>query len=305
LRKGQRPPSREDFFGLVHSTAATDLIVIGVPWDATSSYRCGAAAGPDAIRAATSGRLYNRFTERGMDLADIWKVCDHGNVKKAGDVPELKKRLAVAASLHNHANAPMLFLGGDHFVTYLCFRLVEEMQKQSPSLLYFDAHPDLYESYEGSPYSHATVVSRILDGDNTSKTVCYVGIRASTREQDERIKKLGFTTYTTQDVHARGSGAIASLIRSTLSDKPVYLSIDLDCLDPAFAPGVGNPQPGGLSTRLMLDILQGIEGLKIVATDIVEYSPKFDSQRTTAFTAAILIKELLGIMAQLHVKKQT
>jgi len=167
-------------------------------------------------------------------------------------------------------------------------------------LLYFDAHPDLYESYEGSRYSHATTVSRILEDRNLSSgTVCYVGIRASTGEQDERIRTLGLNAYTMRDVYTRGCDAIASSIKSILLDQPVYLSIDLDCLDPAFAPGVGNPQPGGLSTRQMLEILHGLEGLEIVAADIVEYSPRFDSKaRTTAFTSAILIKEIMGVMAK-------
>jgi agmatinase len=126
-----------------------------------------------------------------------------------------------------------------------------------------------------------------------------VGIRASTSEQNERIRTLGPNAYTTQDVYRRGCDAVASSIRSMLLDQPIYLSVDLDCLDPAFAPGVGNTQPGGLSTRQIFEILHGIEGLEIVAADIVEYSPKFDSgARTTAFTSAILIKEMMGIMAK-------
>jgi len=291
---------QESFFGLTRSAAKRDLVVVGVPWDATSSYRRGAAAGSDAIRRATSGRLYNRFTEQGLDLATLWKVCDHGNVKETSNISKLKKSLAHAIGLHNHSGHSTLFLGGDHFISYPCFSLMAQKCKRRLSLLYFDAHPDLYESYEGSRYSHATTVSRILDDRNLSSgTVCYVGIRASTSEQNERIRTLGLNAYTTQDVYTRGCNAIASSIKSMLLDQPVYLSVDLDCLDPAFAPGVGNPQPGGLSMRQMLEILHGIEGLEIVATDIVEYSPRFDSKaRTTAFTSAILIKEMMGIMAK-------
>jgi len=291
---------KESFFGLTRSTAKRDLVVVGLPWDATSSYRRGAAVGPDAIRRATSGRLYNRFTERGVDLAALWKVCDHGNVKETSDISKLKKSLASAISLHNHSGHSTLFLGGDHFISYPCFSLMAQKCRRRLSLLYFDAHPDLYESYEGSRYSHATTVSRVLEDKNLSSgNVCYVGIRASTSEQNERIRTLGLNAYTTKDVYRRGCDAIASSITSMLSDQPVYLSIDLDCLDPAFAPGVGNPQPGGLSTRQIFEILHGIEGLEIVAADIVEYSPRFDSKaRTTAFTSAILIKELMGIMAR-------
>jgi len=300
LRNRLRLKRQESFFGLMHSTAKRVLVVIGLPWDATSSYRRGAAGGPDAIRRATSGRLYNQFTEQGLDLAAFWRVCDHGNVKETSDISKFKKSLASAMSLHHHDNYSTLFLGGDHFISYPSFSLTAKKCKRPLSLLYFDAHPDLYESYEGSRYSHATVVSRILDDGNLSSgNVCYVGIRASTREQDERIKNLGLTAYTTQDVYIEGCGAIASSIKSKLLDQPTYLSIDLDCLDPAFAPGVGNPQPGGLTTRQMLEVLHSIDGLEIVASDIVECSPKLDSNaRTTAHTSAILIKEMMGLMAK-------
>jgi agmatinase len=292
--------SRENFLGLTYGSGANNLTVVGVPWDVTSSYRRGAAAGPDAIRRATSSRLYNRFTEQGLDLGTLWKVCDHGNVK-ARSVSGLKKALAKAVDLHNHHDQTTLFLGGDHFITYPCFSVVAEKCRRRLSLLYVDAHPDLYETYEGVAYSHATVVSRILDEKNLSSgDVCYLGIRASTREQDERIKSLGLTVHTTRDVCEKGCDAVGSLIRSELLQKPTYLSLDLDCLDPAFAPGVGNPQPGGLSVRQILDTLHALAGLEVVAADIVEYSPKAESEaRTTAFTSAILIKELMGMMARL------
>jgi agmatinase len=273
--------------------------MVGVPWDITSSFRRGAAAGPEAIRRAASSRVYNRFTEQGLDLGSMWKVCDHGNVK-ANSVSGLKKALAHAVNLHNHDHPATLFLGGDHFITYPCFSLMAEKHGSPLSLLYFDAHPDLYETYEGASYSHATVVSRILDEKNLSSgTVCYVGMRASTREQNERISSLGLTAHTTHDVYEKGCVAVGSLIRSQFQNKPVYLSLDLDCLDPAFAPGVGNPQPGGVTVRQILDILHALAGLQIVAADVVEYCPKAESgARTTAFTSAILIKELMGIMAK-------
>jgi agmatinase len=274
--------------------------VVGLPWDSTSSFRRGASEGPDVIRQATSGRLYNRFTERGIDLSTVWKVCDHGNVKQTSSVFRLEKWLAQTTGLHDHKNPFMLFLGGDHFITFPCFTLTAKKRKRRLALLYFDAHPDLYPRYEGASFSHATVVSRILDGVDTSTgVVCYVGTRAITRDQDARIKELGLTTYSTRDVNARGSREISASIRSLLSDESVYLSIDLDCLDPAFAPGVANPQPGGLTTRQLLDILNELDGLDVLAADVVEYAPRFDSRaRTTAFTSAIIIKELMGLMAR-------
>ena len=290
---------QESFFGLSRSSTTRDLVVVGVPWDATSSYRRGASAGPDATRWATSSRLYNHFTEQGMDLSTTWHVCDHGNVRKS-TVSNLRENIAQVADLHNHRNPSILFIGGDHFVTYPCFDFVRERSGNPLSLLYFDAHPDLYERYEGNRDSHATVVSRILEtrGRGSGK-VCYVGIRASTREQDERISALGLTAHTARDVYEQGCEAVSSSIRSVLKDVPVYLSFDLDCLDPAHAPGVPNPQPGGLTTRQVFQILHRIAGLRIVAADVVEYAPEFDSgARTTAFTSAALIKEIMGVMAQ-------
>lgn len=232
-------------------------------------------------------------------MGAAWHVCDHGDAE-ASNVSTLKKALAATVSLHNHDHPATLFLGGDHFITYPCFSLMAEKYGSPLSLLYFDAHPDLYETYEGAEYSHATVVSRIIDQKNLSSgTVCYVGIRASTKEQNERIDSLRLTAHSTHDIYEKGCDTVVSLVRSQFQSKPVYLSLDLDCLDPAFAPGVGNPQPGGLTVRQVLDMLHALTGLDIVAADIVEYCPRAESEaRTTAFTSAILIKELMGAMAK-------
>lgn len=288
------------FFGLTESDIKRHFIVLGVPWDITSSYRYGAKDGPDAIRSATSSRLYNRFTDDGMDLAACWRVCDHGNIARTRDVSKLEKLLASALSRHNHTISPTLFLGGDHFITYPCFSLTAKRLGRPISLVYFDAHPDLYDSYDGKASSHATVVSRILNNKNDcSGLVTYVGIRASTSEQDASIEKLGLTVHRAEDVFKNGANIIASSLKSSLREEPVYISIDLDCLDPAFAPGVGNPQPGGLTSRQIVDILRGLRGVNVVAADIVEYCPRFDSHsRITAFAAAILIKELMGLIAK-------
>ena len=298
MRNRRHAIRRHDFFDLLDSRGSRDLVVIGVPWDETSSYRRGATAGPDAIRSATSGRLYNQFTEQGLDLSAYWKVCDHGNVR-ATSVPGLKRLIASKLRLHDHQKPSILFLGGDHFITYPAFTTTAETKECSLSLLYFDAHPDLYPEYDGNRFSHATVVSRILeDRGHSSGSVCYVGIRASTKEQDVRIKDLGLSAYTARDIEVRGCETIASRIVSDIGSGPVYLSVDLDCLDPAFAPGVGNPQPGGLSTRQTIEILRGLQGLNVVAADIVEYSPGCESDsKSTGFTSAILIKELMGLMA--------
>ena len=290
---------RDPFFGLTRSSGSDTLVVVGIPWDLTSSYRRGASGGPNAIRMDTDGALYNRYSERGMDLADVWRVCDHGNVRKVKAASKLRKSIQVRTRLHHHRDQRTLFLGGDHYVTYPAFELIAEAESKPLSLLYFDAHPDLYQSYEGSLHSHATVVSRIVENPKASTgRVCYVGIRASTKEQDRRIRQLGLTKFTSNDVYRKGCEAIGASVKTLLTDKLVYLSIDLDCLDPAYAPGVANPQPAGLSTRQLFDILHGLDGLKVVAADIVEYSPNCEPKpRTTGFTAAVLIKEIMQLLS--------
>ena len=298
--RNKRFDSDRNFFGLGKSKGKKPIVVVGIPWDITSSYRRGAAEAPDAIRKATDSKLYNRYTEQGVDLATQLKVCDHGNARKARNAMQLKKSIVSAIKVHDHNNAASLFLGGDHFVTFPAFESVAELQGQPLSLLYFDAHPDLYDTYEGKLNSHATVVSRILDNRNASNgKVCYVGLRASTMEQEDRMVKLGLTKYTSHDVFTKGTQEICNSLKSMLKDTLVYLSVDLDGLDPAFAPGVGNPQPGGLSSRQLFDIVQNIDDLQIVAADIVEYLPRCDIEaRTTAFTSAILIKEIMWAMAK-------
>ena len=305
MPKKHKIQNRETFFGLRSSTAEEHFVVVGIPWDATTSYEYGAAAGASAIRSAS--RLHNRFTEEGVDLATSWRVCDHGNIKLRNDlsrISELEEAVRSRVNLHNHRDPAVLFLGGDHFVTYPSFCVTAETQKRPLSLLYFDAHPDLHPSYRGSQYSDATVVSRILERKQlTSGLVCYVGIRASTAEQEQRIKDFGLSAFTSRDVYKQGCETISTRLKSILSNEPVYVSIDLDCMDPAFAPGTGLPQAGGLSSRQLMDILHGIKGLEIVGADIVEYEPASDSPayihgRRTGLLACILIKELMGIMAR-------
>lgn len=289
----------DPFFGLTGSSGPETLVVVGIPWDLTSSYRRGASAAPNAIRRATDAALYNRFSERGVDLAKVWRVCDHGNITRVNSASKLRKGIEVTAKLHNHRQPRSLFLGGDHFVTYPAFEFIAESEGKPLSLLYFDAHPDLYPSYEGELHSHATVVSRIVENPKTSSgKVCYVGIRAPTIEQDRRIHQLELTNLTSDDVYRNGCDAISSSVNASLASDLVYLSIDLDCLDPAYAPGVANPQPGGLSTRQLFDILHGLDGLKVVAADVVEYSPNCESEaRTTGFTAAVLLKEIMHLLS--------
>ena len=261
-----------------------NLYVVGVPWDRSSSYRRGASLGPEAIRKATSGELYNSFTENLVNLAEHWRYGDLGDVT-AESYPELVKKVEKTVARHYNGEL-FLFLGGDHSITYATVRAVKRASGKGFGLLYFDAHPDLYPEYNGDPYSHACPVRRIVEeGLVKGENVVQIGIRAPTREQLKFAEEHGITIVSAADVW-RGKEIEVPFGRA-------YLSFDMDVLDPAFAPGVGNPEPAGLSTRELVEIIKALD-VEIIAFDVVELNPKYDLAGITAFAAAKIIREVLG-----------
>ena len=158
------------------------------------------------------------------------------------------------------------FLGGDHLSTYFTFTALKRLADKRFGLIYLDAHPDLYDHYEGNPYSHACVVKRIIDETNIEpETIFQVGIRAPTPEQTELANSVGINTITTKDFQQNGAKATAENIKAKIPKyiEGMYLSIDMDILDPAYAPGVGNPEPAGLTTRELIDFIHGLQGIKL------------------------------------------
>jgi len=289
------------FFGTVTDNINfANLCVLGIPRDLASSYRQGAAEGPQYIRYATSLSLYNPFTELGINVQERWQLFDIGDAQVSElEALEVRKLVYNKIAKNNKYNMRFLFLGGDHLTTYFTFVSLKKLTNQRMGLIYLDAHPDLYEDYAGNKYSHACVVKRIIDETNIEpEAIFQVGIRASTPEQQQLVESLGIMTITTRDFLSLGPQAVAENIKTALPKKldGVYLSIDLDVLDPAYAPGVGNPEPGGLATRELVQFLQGLSGVKIPAFDIVELCPKYDFSSISSFAAAKLLKEILGIM---------
>ena len=289
------------FFGATtNNINFANLSVLGIPRDSASSFRDGARDAPQYIRYATSNTLYNPFTETGRNIQQTWQIFDIGDAPITElDPLESKKLVFKKIAKHNKYGMRFLFLGGDHLSTYFTFVSLKKIQDLRMGLIYLDAHPDLYDNYNNDKYSHACVVKRIIDETNIEpKAIFQVGIRASTPEQQEYANNLGITTITTQDVFSSGAQAIAERIKAALPKKldGVYLSIDMDVLDPAFAPGVGNPEPAGLTTRDVLLFLQALQGINFVAFDVVELCPKYDFSSISSFAAAKLIKEVLGVI---------
>jgi agmatinase len=252
------------------------VALIGFPSDEHSSFLRGAAEAPPLIREALHSYATNLWTEDGLDLGSGAPILE------AGDYEEGIEQ-AVALLLH-HGHAP-LALGGDHAIT---FPIVTAFAaKYDPlDLLLFDAHPDLYDELDGSRSSHACPFARIMERGLVRRLV-QVGVRTMNGHQREQAEKFGVEVIEMKHLDPG---------RAFAFDAPLYVSIDLDVLDPAFAPGVSHREPGGMSTRQLIEAIQEIRA-RIVGADVVEFNPRQDPVGITAPVCAKLVKELA---ARLH-----
>lgn len=257
--------------------------LIGVPYDAGSSFLEGAADAPPLIRQALWSPAGNSWSEAGIDIEP--------HLEDAGDVsfdPGLDPREvieAAVATLLDRRCRPIV-LGGDHSITHPVMRAVNRALGHV-TMLHIDAHPDLYDEFEGDRYSHACPFAHIM-AEGLADGLIQVGIRTANAHQREQAARYGAHVITMRD-WARGARPIVC--------HPVYVSIDLDGIDPAFAPGVSHPEPGGLSVRDVIAIIQDLP-VPIVGADVVEYNPRRDPTGVTAIVAAKLVKELVARVIQ-------
>ena len=269
-------------FGIPQSEDA-NLYVLGIKWDLSSSYRRGSRDAPEAIREATSSLLYNSFSEELKNLKDLWKYRDLGDIE-AFSYPEIMKEVEKIVDISDEGL--FLFLGGDHSITYATLRAIAKHHKNF-GLIYFDAHPDMYKSYDGDIYSHACPVRRIVEnGIVKGENIIQIGIRAATKEQMEFAEENGIEIITSSEIFKEKEIEIPF--------EWAYLSFDMDVLDPAYAPGVGNPEPGGLTTRELVEIIKNLN-VGVISFDIVELNPHYDYKGITAFAAAKIIREVLAL----------
>jgi len=214
--------------------------------------------------------------------------------------PSLQKAFHTAKeAVSGNLNSKLyIFLGGDHSITYATLKALKEALSGSWGLIYFDAHPDLYESYEGNPYSHACTVRRIVEeGIVNPQRIVQVGIRASTAEQTTYAKNHGISIVSTSEVYKNAKKAVFIISEALNNVNNVYVSFDVDVLDPAFAPGVGNPEGGGIMLRNLIEIMHNLKGLNIRAFDVVEANPDYDCMGVTFCSVSKFIREFLGIAA--------
>lgn len=275
------------------------VAVLGVPFDSGVTYRPGARFGPQAIRA---GSKLLRAYHQGLDVEPwfVHQVADAGDL--APNPFNLTEAIALIESGAREAlgNADrLLTIGGDHTIALPLLRATRE--RHGPlALVHFDAHLDTWDTYFGAAYTHGTPFRRAFEeGLLASDRSVHVGIRGPIFGKQDLADDagMGFEIVSTVDVATAGVDRAVERIRARVGDSPVYVSIDIDVLDPAHAPGTGTPEPGGLSTREMMLILRGMAGLPLAGADVVEVAPPYDHAELTSMAAANLAYELLGLFA--------
>lgn len=256
------------------------VTLVGVPWDVNSSQLAGPAAAPPVIRSVLFDPHANLSFEDGGNLWKHPRFADAGDMNLPQDRDAGFTAIVEATGTVLARGGLVLALGGDHAVSYPLVKAHAEHRDEPFGIVQIDAHPDLYEEFDGNPYSHASGFARIMEGGLCSKLV-QVGIRASTPHQREQAARYGVETVDLSD----------DVSPARMPDGPVYLSLDLDGLDPAFVPGVSHPEPGGLSTRDVIRLIQQMPG-RLIGADVVELNPRRDPHGTTAGVAAKLVKEI-------------
>jgi arginase len=257
-------------------------VLIGVGYDGGSSYQRGPAEAPALIRQALWSDVGNTWSESLRDIGAAGVLEDAGDLEVSST--DVVGSIDAGISAGIAPGKVPLVLGGDHSITYPVVRALHRV-RGGFTILHFDAHPDLYDEFEGNRYSHACPFARIMETSLATKLI-QVGIRTLSGSQAEQVRRFRVEQVSPAEWEAGWRPAL---------DGPVYLSIDLDVLDPAFAPGVSHHEPGGCSTRQLLTTIQQIEA-PIVGADIVELNPRNDPLGITARVAAKLVKELAALI---------
>jgi agmatinase len=275
------------------------VAILGVPFDSGVSYRPGARFGPAAIRAGSKLlRPYHPALE--VQPWSLHQVADAGDLApNPFDLVEAIGQIEAGANSTLERADRIVALGGDHTIALPLLRVARG--RHGPiALVHFDAHLDTWDTYFGAAYTHGTPFRRAFEEGLLAEDRCaHVGIRGSlygTRDLEEDAG-FGFEIVSTVDVARAGVDWAIERIRARVGDSPVYVSIDIDVLDPAHAPGTGTPEAGGLTTREVMLILRGLAGLPIVGVDVVEVAPPYDHAELTSIAAANLVYECLALLA--------
>ena len=273
--------------------ADSDFTMIGVPYDGGAGARKGAVLAPERLRFWSTH--LTPFSEDRTRLGNI-RIADLGDVPVNDPAQDFE---VVCKTITTLPNKPIV-LGGDHSITIPVLEAQRKRYKdQRLGVLWVDAHPDLCDVFTGSKLSHACVLRRALEFGIEPQDVCLVGLRSWEDQEIDLIENGGLNVYTAALIAERGMRSVASSVYSKLSRcDAVHISLDIDCLDPAFAPGTGIPESGGLTSREVLTLIKSMQGLPLVGLDVVEVSPPIDPSEATIFAALKIIMEYIALFAR-------
>jgi agmatinase len=284
----------------VTSLDGVDAVVYGIPFDTATSYRTGPRFGPEAIRSASALlRPYNPALD--VNVVEQLSLVDFGDVPVSpGDTERTYAQVEEALAPVVAAGVFPAALGGDHSITLAELRALARTHGPM-ALVQLDSHGDVWEQYFGQQYFHGTTFKRAVEENLIEpRASVQAGMRGSLygAEDIAVARDLGFTVLSTDELRDLGPGAYGNLVRSTAGERPVFVSFDVDFLDPAFAPGTGTPEVGGFSTAEALAFVRALAGIHLVGCDVVEVSPPYDGPgMVTALAAATVVYELLSLKA--------
>lgn len=279
--------------------ARADIVVAGVPFDSGVSYRPGARFGPSHVRE--SSRLLRPYNP-GLDVSpfELVQVADAGDIAaNPFNIHEAIETIEGAACELTSGGTKLVTIGGDHTIALPLLRAAAA--KHGPvALVHFDAHLDTWDTYFGAEYTHGTPFRRAVEeGVVDTEALSHVGTRGPLygKKDLEEDRRFGFGIVTSSDVYYQGVREVVDKLRQRVGNRPVYLSIDIDVLDPSHAPGTGTPEAGGISSRELLEILRGFRGLNLVGADVVEVAPAYDHAEMTGVAASHVLYDLVSLMA--------
>ncbi len=284
---------------LATDVANAKIAILGVPFDAGTSYRPGARFGPAAIRQAS--RMLRTAYDPVLDVEPVamQQVVDAGDVAaNPYSIPEALSAIEHDTSELLNSDVRVIALGGDHTITYGFLRAFNRKYGKV-ALVHFDAHLDTWDTYFGARITHGSMLRRAAEENLfDEQTSMHVGIRGPLYDRTDLSSdaSLGFKTVHCRELDEIGVRGVIERVRNRVGDRPLYLSIDIDVLDPANAPGTGTPELGGMSSRELLAIVHGLAGMNLVGGDVVEVSPPFDHAEITSLAAATLAYKMIGLM---------
>ncbi len=276
-----------------------DVAIVGVPFDSGVSYRPGARFGPIAVRQAS--RLLRGY-HPGLDVMPFasQQVVDAGDISCTPfDISEAITQIETGAKALLRSSPRIITIGGDHTIALPLMRALHYVHGPL-ALLHFDAHLDTWDAYFGAAYTHGTPFRRAWEeGLLLEDTSMHVGTRGPIFTPQDLVDDAGFGFKIVSSMELAETGVAATIerIRERVADAPLYVSIDIDVLDPAFAPGTGTPEAGGLTSRELLQILRGLRGTNIIGADVVEVAPAYDHAELTAIAASHVTYEFVSLFA--------